>query len=542
MGYLWWTIVGFTAMNVVVVVALPLVVSGGYTLTDPLLLASLLSLPAYAVLLVLVRRGATQRAASGFVFVTFMVAWVFTVALQGTEYMGGDYGYLATVVMFAAFFVGARQTAAYAAACILGVVVVFMVWPFSPRDFTLSLTFLGVFSTMLVLTSSLLERDAQGLRDAADALAATGKELQEANQNLTTVFEHTDQALILVGRDGAVQVANSRSAELLNLAGGRAPAPGDNLLEVVPPEVVAQMQEAVGAVQAGRPGAFQTELRGRYFDARIVPTRTEAMLVLGRDITPEVERERDLIAKQDAEARLARMELVHSMHRNFMNIATHELQTPLTPVRLQLHVLRDRQTGPLNHAQMRSIEIIERNAVRLSDLVDEILDVVRIETARLLVDMGDVEMVELTRQEIERIMPVATAKSVNISLDGPKAAWVSADARRLQRVIRSLIDNAVKFVHAGGTVNIEIGEDDMMRWRIVDDGIGFDPALHSRLFKPFTQIHESAEVYGGSGLGLAISRGYIEAQGGHIEAFSEGPGRGAVFSFWLPLATKTIEH
>ncbi len=540
--YLRWSILGFGVQNILVLLILPLIVSGGYSVRDPVFIASLLALPSYAVLYALIRRGHYDKAAKGFVLATFLIAWLFTVSLQGTAYMTGDYGYLATVSLFAALFLRVKHTAIYSALNIAGVVGLFFVWPFAARDFTLSLSFLAVFSIMLVLISSLRQRDAVVLEDHAQRLEATSTELRRANHELNMIFDNTDEAMLLVGPDGLIKAANRRATDLAGQLWGEQPKPGRALMDIIPAQHRDRAEIRLGQAKKSGPVRSPFEVGGRHFSVGFVHLRDGSILVLSTDVTAQFVQAQEEKSRLERQAKVAQLEAVNRMQRDFMTVASHELQNPLTPLRLQLHVLRDRQTGDLTHNQLRCLDVIERNALRLSHLVDEILDVVRIGNRQLKVELGDVELVELTRQEMERVIPMANAKRVGLSYDGPKSAWARADARRIENVIRGLLDNALKFVRPGGTVHVKVDAGDMVHWKVVDDGIGFAPQDAERLFEPFTQLHDAADLYGGSGLGLAISKGYLEAQGGRIEVRSEGLGRGTVASFWLPLATQTVEH
>ncbi len=535
------TLPAFAALGIPVVVLLPPVVSGGYSWTDPAILAYTIGLPMFLACWLAIPKH-FEWARHGFVATTALMSWIFTWRIQGTGYLVGNYAFLSVIVMFAAFFLGVRATAAYAGLNIVGVLIVHYYWRLALADLVLSLTYLVVFSVMLTLIAGLLGRQGAAVFAKTQELAVANAKMAAANGELVTVLDHTGDAIVHIAPDGTLLSANARALHLFGAMWGSPLKMGGHLLDSVPPEIREQGREALASANQEGPTRHSFAANGVELDVRMVRLDDGSVLSVATDVTAE--NMRDAIEREDAERRaeVAKLEAVTQMQREFMTIASHELQGPLTPVRLQLHVLRDRKTGSLNASQLRCVDVIERNSLRLSNMVSQISDIVRIDNHRLPVDLGDIEIVELTRQEIDRILPLANAKDVSIAYSGPSSAWAHGDARRLEKVMRYILDNALKFSRPGGAIRINVGADQSVRWQIVDDGIGFDPELKSKLFKPFTQLHQAPDLYGGSGLGLAISKGYIEAQGGGISAQSEGLGLGAAISFWLPVATRALEH
>ncbi len=541
-GILRWAIIAFMGLGIVVVATLPPLLSGSYTWRDPAILAYIVGLPAYFVVLLWALPRRYVWGAHGFVGTTCVIGWIFTFALQGTGYLVGNYAYLSVVVMFAAFFLGTRATVAYALANIGVVAVIHTFWRLALVDLILSLSYLIIFSTMLMVIAGLMQKQRDQLHRDAKRLQDAQQTLQSSNQELLSISESIGDGLVLLDPDGTLRRINGRALEMAQKHWRVEPAQGDNVFRLLPERYRPSVAAALASARTRELGQRQVSIDDVHLSVRVTRLDDGAVLATATDITAQVAQQVVEAERQERKAKLDKLALANRLQRNFMDIATHELQMPLTPVRLQLHVLRDRKTGPLTPAQLRSLDILERNTMRLSGLVDEILDVVRIESRSLTVEVGDVEMVEMTHAQMEAARRAASAKNVHLSYTGPASAWVCADSRRLARVMQGLIENAVKFAPMDGNVDIEIRADQMMCWTIHDDGIGFESSQADDLFRPFTQLHDAAEIYGGSGLGLAISRGYIEAQGGRIEGHSAGLGQGSTFRFWLPVATQTVEH
>jgi signal transduction histidine kinase len=218
---------------------------------------------------------------------------------------------------------------------------------------------------------------------------------------------------------------------------------------------------------------------------------------------------------------------------HFLAILSHELRTPLTPIFGAMDLLR---TLELPAEAKSMVEIIERNAYLEARLIDDLLDVTRIERGKLQIHAGDVDVHLLVAEAVNRFRADAEGKRLRLlALYEATEHWVVGDAARLQQVISNLITNALKFTESGSiTVRTSNPEPGMLRVSVCDSGVGIDREDLDSIFNAFDQGSRAVhQRYGGLGLGLAISRGIIEAHGGTIVATSDGPGRGATFSIEL---------
>lgn len=219
----------------------------------------------------------------------------------------------------------------------------------------------------------------------------------------------------------------------------------------------------------------------------------------------------------------------------FLAIVSHELRTPLHAILGWLQVL-ERKPASAEHLQ-RAIEVIRRNAEAQSTLIDDLLDLARIEQGKLALEMSRVRFEAMVREIAESQRQTATANGLSIDVRIEARGDVHGDPVRLQQAVSNLVVNAVKFSSPGGHVGLRLYRDEgSLVLDVEDDGEGIDPQLLPKLFERFRQADASSRRrQGGLGLGLALVKHIIEAHGGTVCAASAGKGRGAVFSIRLPI-------
>jgi PAS domain S-box-containing protein len=219
----------------------------------------------------------------------------------------------------------------------------------------------------------------------------------------------------------------------------------------------------------------------------------------------------------------------------FLATVSHELRTPLTAI---LGWSRMLESGLETEMAARAIETIKRNAKAQAQIIDDILDVSRIITGNLHLELHPIELAPVLESAINVVRPTAEAKGIQIESDLEREpAVVSGDVNRLQQVFWNLLSNAVKFTPAGGKVTLSVRQlDSEVELEITDTGQGIEPGFLPFVFDRFRQADStSTRQHGGLGLGLAIARQLIEIHGGHIGATSDGAGKGATFRLRLPL-------
>lgn len=236
---------------------------------------------------------------------------------------------------------------------------------------------------------------------------------------------------------------------------------------------------------------------------------------------------------REANERLTELD---KLKTQLLNTASHELNTPLTPIKLQVHLLRAGSLGDLSERQRRSVEVVGRNVDRLAVLVGDMLDVARLQSGRLVVRRRPIDLNEVVRETYDVFADPAEQQHIRLALDLDDRLPARADAHRITQVLYNLLSNAIKFTPEGGTIRVEGRTDGKeVTLRVIDSGAGLTRVQQERLFRPFSQVHDlETSDKGGTGLGLYICRGIIEQHKGRIWAQSDGPGTGSVFAFSLP--------
>ncbi len=241
---------------------------------------------------------------------------------------------------------------------------------------------------------------------------------------------------------------------------------------------------------------------------------------------------------------LTELRRLERVRRDFVANISHELRTPLASVRLLAETLEDVIETDPEKAQV-FVERIETEVQLLSDLVDELLELARIEAGRAPMSIEPVESEMLVRETMARLLPQAQRHRVTLRTEIEQGqSMVAADSRQITRVLVNLVHNAIKFTPSGGTIVIGTRcqpEGTMQSFFVRDTGVGIPPEDLSRIFERFYKVSQSRSRGnfigpggGGSGLGLAIARHVVEAHGGRISATSE-PGKGSTFTFTLPI-------
>ncbi|MCE9670996.1 CHASE domain-containing protein [Myxococcus stipitatus] len=221
----------------------------------------------------------------------------------------------------------------------------------------------------------------------------------------------------------------------------------------------------------------------------------------------------------------------------FLSVAAHELRTPLTSLKLQLQLLfrQLRQETRLDAGRLeRSMETCERQTTRLSQLIDSLLDVSRLTSGRLELQLEELDLGDVVRELALRFETEAQAASIQLTVDAPGGILGRWDRLRLEQVITNLVSNALKYGN-GAPVEVRVrGGEREARLEVEDHGIGVSPEDSRRIFDRFERA-VSSRHYGGLGLGLFITRQLVEALGGRIMLESR-PGQGSVFTVTLPLS------
>jgi PAS domain S-box-containing protein len=229
----------------------------------------------------------------------------------------------------------------------------------------------------------------------------------------------------------------------------------------------------------------------------------------------------------------------------FLATLSHELRTPLSAILGWTQVLLRGAIPKGPEEQKRAIEVIDRNARAQVQLIDDLLDLSRIMTGKLRLDLSQVSFSSVVTAAVDSAKPAAEAKGIRLkAILGAGRDIVSADSGRLQQVVWNLLTNALKFTPKGGQVQVLLQRvNSHVELSISDTGIGISPNYLPHVFDRFSQKDTSTtRAFSGLGLGLAICKQLVDLHGGEISAVSEGEGRGATFSVHLPLSIVQIDE
>ena len=363
------------------------------------------------------------------------------------------------------------------------------------------------------------------------------QEVRSAAQEWQTTFDCINDAICLTDRQGMVLRVNQAMATILG-------HPSEGLTGKNWRDILTDAEGEAREVIARLLTSSSRETRelpigDRWFGVTVdqVPSSGGAVLILS-DIT-EMRK-----AREEARSLLEREKVLRSEAEaanrtkdEFLATLSHEMRTPLQAMLGWLWLLR---TGELDPAAAgEALDTVERNARLQARLIEDLLDISRIITGKLRLEMGPVDLTRVVKMALEVVQPAAAAKEIEIHtrLD-PQMAPIAGDANRLQQVIWNLLSNAVKFTPAGGRVEVSLqrGESEAVI-RVSDTGKGISESFLPYIFDRFRQADSSvSRPHSGLGLGLAIARHLIELHGGSIGGESGGEGRGATFTVHLPIS------
>ncbi|HYH45913.1 MAG TPA: ATP-binding protein, partial [Thermoanaerobaculia bacterium] len=286
----------------------------------------------------------------------------------------------------------------------------------------------------------------------------------------------------------------------------------------------------------GFPGVRRNWLAGFY------PVRAAdgAVATVGVFVVEITERKRleqqrlELLASERAARTEA--ERAGQVKDEFLATLSHELRTPLNAILGWVTLLRSGRAGVAETD--KGLKVIERNARVQAQLIDDLLDISRIVSGKLRLDVQPVDLAAVVEAAVQSTLPAAEAKAIRLhKVIDPRAGPVSGDPARLQQVLWNLLTNALKFTPRGGQVQVRLERvNSHVELNVTDTGQGIQPEFLPYVFERFRQADATTtRRYGGLGLGLSIVRNLVEAHGGTVHASSPGEGRGATFTLRLPL-------
>jgi PAS domain S-box-containing protein len=383
-----------------------------------------------------------------------------------------------------------------------------------------------------------LEDTSQLLREREQLIAAQMREVNAARAELSQFFDLSIDMLCIAGVDGRFRRVNPAWEGVLGWDAQTLVS--QPFVDFVHPEDVERTIAETAALARGVDSVhFENRYRCKDGGYKWLSWKARADIELGviyaaaRDVTARRYSEQQLREAQEEAERANRAK------SEFVSRMSHDMRTPLNAVLGFAQLL---EAESLTVEQQESVQLISRGGRHLLSLIDEVLDIARIEAGQLSLSPEPVVLTEVVQHALELIAQLAATREITVALEQSRTRLiVQADRQRLNQLLLNLLSNAIKYNRRGGSVRVTFGEGSTpqrVRVLVTDTGFGIAPDKLKRLFTPFERLGAEATGIEGTGLGLAVSRGLAAAMGGELGVTSE-VGHGS--TFWLELAAATAE-
>jgi PAS domain S-box-containing protein len=362
--------------------------------------------------------------------------------------------------------------------------------------------------------------------------------LEENQQLLNGVARGSPDMFVVVDLTDHVTFVNPAAHEILGYE--MYSFMGRSFLALIHPEDVLGVRHTFESLGAGDDRSGVARARARHHDGRWVTLDIRARVLMGfegevtgvvaicRDATPQLRLEQRLREAKETAERASRAK------DEFLSRMSHELRTPLNAVLGFAQLLEMAELA--DEEDLDSVVQIRQAGSHLLQLIDEVLDIARIEAGKLSVSLEPVSVAVAAADAVDLVVPSARARSVSIVVSDLDGVWVRADRQRLAQVLHNLVSNAVKFNHVGGEVHVSaepVGDDGRRRILVTDTGSGIAPEQIDRLFEPFERLDAHDHNIAGTGIGLALARALAIQMQGTLRARST-TGSGTTFELSLP--------
>lgn len=366
-----------------------------------------------------------------------------------------------------------------------------------------------------------------------------GKEAEEAlhqrEEMLRALFDASPDAILVVEQSGKIIMASKSTSVTTGV--GLSSLEHSSLLNFLDPEQVPELMSFIGRSALSEGKSFIQRMKmlniddgWKIVEAHGVPMQFmgsgDAILMVLRDVSEQVELQEKLIAATNT------ADLANRAKSEFLSRMSHELRTPLNAVLGFAQIL---EMDELTDDQRESIAQIRRGGQHLLQLINEVLDISRIESGQLTISREQVGIAEIINEVCNLMRPMAEAREIVISVrtSGKDSAMVLADRQRLRQILLNLVSNAIKYNRLKGTVTVSyVYTGDLVTISVADTGPGIAPENIELAFAPFERLGAEATEVEGTGIGLTLSRRLAEVMGGALEL--ESSPQGCVFSVLLP--------
>jgi len=386
-------------------------------------------------------------------------------------------------------------------------------------------------------------------------LAGLNLELRRRNDDLVNLLSSANLPIVMLGSDLRIRQFTTLAQTLFSLSPISLGSPISEIQSSLP---MAELEPVILEV-IDTPGNKEMELQdaqGRWYSIHIRPYKTrdnqiDGAVIVGIDITQRKQAEkehgqllaREQEARKEAEVARAQAEAANRAKDGFLATVSHELRTPLNAILGWASLL---STANFDKAvTVRGLETIVRNAKAQAQIIEDLLDVSRIISGRLRLNVREIELAPIIKAVIDSLRLAADSKGIRLQTElTTQSRPVSGDPDRLQQVIWNLLSNSIKFTPPGGSVRVQLEElGSHIQLTVSDTGKGISPEFLPYVFNRFSQADSSiTRKQGGLGRGLGIVRHLAELHGGTIRAQSPGEGQGAAFIVKLPLSPAYAEQ
>lgn len=379
-------------------------------------------------------------------------------------------------------------------------------------------------------------RLAEAERTQLQLLAAERARLAESEARFRDAFRHSASGMAIVAPNGRYMQVNAALCRMLGYS--EAELLGTTFRAVTHPDDRAASEENVARLVRREIDHYTHEKRYLRKDGATVWVVLSVSLV--RDPTGQhyfISQFQDITERKRAEAELAQQyQATDRLKDDFVSMVSHELRTPLTAIKGYVDILLDDGAGPLSAEQREFLTIVQDSTDREVALVNDLLDISRLEAGHVDLHLQRLDLPPLLRQVAATLRPQYQAKKQQVRLAFPSnVPSLAGDATRLTQVFTNLLGNAQKYTPAGGQITITVVvNEESLRVDVQDTGVGISSEEQEKIFTKFFRAQNCrTEEVGGSGLGLAITRVLVEQHGGRVTV-SSVPDRGSTFSVTLP--------
>lgn len=360
----------------------------------------------------------------------------------------------------------------------------------------------------------------------------TARKKAEADQSrLVSIIDSTNDAIVSADLHGDILTWNTGAEAMYGYTAES--MIGRSILTLYPENKKADFKTALKKIKKGEYFENNDTIRIAK-DGRIIPVSVH--------VSPIRNKKGIVIGGSSITRDISESKKIETMKNEFIAIVSHELRTPLTSIRGSLGILKTEKICPLSDQAKELLDIANNNCERLIRLINDILDIEKIEAGRMEFRFKRIELNKLIQETIQANLALASKQDLKIDFSTDEIFYVWADQDKLTQVITNLLSNAIRYSPQNGVVKIRLTNlIDKVRVSVIDNGPGIPKEFRNKIFDKFTQADSSdARKLSGTGLGLNISKVIIERHGGNI-SFLTTEGKGSTFYFDLPIEEKTTQ-